>query len=32
LMHIPFVKTGDRISINSNEKLPPPDQADLDLN
>lgn len=32
LVHIPFVKMNERISIDSNEKLPPPDQTDLDLN
>lgn len=31
LVHIPFVNKNDRISIDSNEKLPPPDQVDLDL-
>lgn len=32
LKHIPFIEMGiDRVVMNRNEKLPPPDQQDLDL-
>lgn len=31
LTHIPIIEDGDRISVDENEELPPPDQKDLDL-